>query len=177
MESFEYLATLGYILSFILIVYTLRLLFDLRPNHHSPSTVTITRLCKDAILPSKGTAHSAGLDMYSTDDRLIAPRETCIIETGIRIHLPPDSYAQLQSRSGLALKGIFVEGGVIDVDYTGTIKVIITNSSQDSFQIRKGHRIAQLIIHRIHICEVVEGNNSIDNYLSRGTAGFGSTGI
>ena len=68
-----------------------------------------------------------------------------IVPTGIAIDPPPGTYVRIAPRSGLALKGITVEGGVIDPDYRGEVNVLLINSSQRKFQIHKGDRIAQLI--------------------------------
>ena len=97
-----------------------------------------------------------------------------MIHTGISTLAPPGTYIRIAPRSGLALKGIDVEAGVVDPDYRGEIMVLMASYVSHSFQIEKGMRIAQLILERIvsnaEVVEVTELPQS-----SRASGGFGST--
>jgi dUTP pyrophosphatase len=137
----------------------------------------IKKLSNDAVIPVRATIGSAGLDLSSVEDVNIPPQEWRLIGTGLSIAIPNDCYARIAPRSGLAFKyGLFVNAGVIDSDYRGEIKVIIYNSSSNNYTIRKGDRIAQIIFERIFINEFTEVSD-LDETESRGSNGFGSTGI
>lgn len=133
---------------------------------------------EDAYLPKRSTQGSAGYDIYSCEDKLILPKTVGMINTGIKIAISdPNMYAQIASRSGLASRGLFVEGGVIDSDYRGLIKVLLFNSTKDEFVVKKGDRIAQLIFHNIVTPKLKEVNSfSEEEKTERGENGFGSTG-
>lgn len=86
-------------------------------------------------------------------------------------------FGKIHSRSGLALKkGISAVGGVIDKNYTGDIGVILMNHGSDDFVIKKGDRIAQLVVHVILTPEVVEVDDISSTYTTRSSNGFGSSG-
>ena len=102
----------------------------------------------DAIIPIRASKISAGLDLYSRIDVNIDINSTEKINTGIRVSLPENSYGSIRDKSSLAAKGILALGGVIDNDYTGEIIVIMT-SLIESITIKKGQKIAQLIVSNI----------------------------
>lgn len=156
------------------------------------------KLHPDAILPTRGTPLSAGLDLYAIEDTLIIAGDWRLVPTGLAIEFPPSVEsplggweAQIRSRSGLALKqGITVLNApaTIDQDYSGPIGVILKNNhtrdtywtpSHDpgSYYVHKGDRIAQLILAPVFTdgyLEVVEVTEIKEN--ERGSRGFGSTG-
>lgn len=139
-------------------------------------SLRVKRLVEDAILPTRGSTDSVGYDVYSVDNCLVSPTQRALVGTGITIVLPVGVYGRVAPRSGLAVKhGIQVGAGVIDPDYTGEIKVVIFNHGDKDFEIKKGDRIAQLILER---CETpdVEEVGSVEN-TERGSGGFGSTGV
>ncbi len=128
-------------------------------------------------LPSYATIDSAGMDLFSTIDYTLKPSERKAIPTGIAIAIPPGYEAQIRPRSGLALKyGISIPNspGTIDADYRGEVCVILINLSQEDFVIKRGTRIAQMIItsHFKASWEIVEELGKTE----RGSGGFGSTG-
>jgi len=139
--------------------------------------IKIKRVNPDAILPTYKTSGSSGMDLCSTEKLDIGINEIKIVNTGIAIAVPDNYEAQVRSRSGLALKGVFVlnSPGTIDQDYRGEIKIILANFGSDVFHIEKGDRIAQLVIAPLVHAELVEVND-LDSTL-RGGGGFGSTGI
>jgi len=135
----------------------------------------VKKLCIDAIVPTRGSVGSVGYDLYSSMDCTLCRSERALISTGIAIVLPHGVYGRVAPRSGLAVKyGIQVGAGVIDMDYTGEVKVVIFNHGYKDFKVKKGDRIAQLIMER---CETpsIEEIDSVED-TERGSDGFGSTG-
>ena len=130
---------------------------------------------KDAIKPSRGSDEAAGYDLYVYEGGSLMHNETRLFDTGISIRVPEGTYGRIAPRSSLAMKGIMVNAGVIDRDYTGPVKVMLHNLSNDNFVIEKGNRIAQLILEKISTPEV-ELVDELDD-TERGDGGFGSTGI
>lgn len=129
-------------------------------------------------LPEYKTDGSAGLDIRSIDDITLNPEERALIHTGLYIGLPVGYEARIQPRSGLALKhGVTVcnSPGCIDADYRGEIGVILINHGTKTFSVRKGDRIAQMIISKYEKAEW----NEIDKLdeTERGGGGFGHTGL
>ena len=102
----------------------------------------------DAIIPTQASKRSAGLDLYSSIDVNIDTNSIKKINTGIRVSLSENSYGSIRDKSSLAAKGILTLGGVIDNDYTGEIIVIMT-SLIEPIKIKKGLKIAQLIVSNI----------------------------
>lgn len=99
-----------------------------------------------------------------------------LVSTGIRVAIPRSYYGRLAPRSGLALKhGIDVGAGVIDADYRGDVKVLLFNFGTEAFQVRKGDRIAQLIVEKISPDETMIVVDALDDTV-RDASGFGSTG-
>lgn len=133
-----------------------------------------------AKLPCYSSAWAAGMDVHATYSIVVPAGKTQLVKTGIAVSWSgPDAsnyYLRVAPRSGLALKsGIFVNAGVIDWDYRGEIGVVLYNSSNIDFQINSGDRIAQMILEKINRVNVVQVNE-LDN-TTRGTGGFGSTGL
>ena len=89
---------------------------------------------------------------------------------------PPGCYCQVAGRSGLAVKGIDVGAGVIDPDYRGVVHVLLCNRGESAFHVRRGDRMAQLIVHRVATPAVREADLALA-HTARGAAGFGSTGL
>lgn len=130
-------------------------------------------------LPEYATPGSAGMDLKAntTEPIVLKPLERQMIPTGIHIQLPEGYEAQVRPRSGLAAKyGISIVNapGTVDADYTGEIRVILINLSNENFVVNPGERIAQLVVARY---ERVEWNEvaTLDT-TERGDGGFGSTG-
>lgn len=136
----------------------------------------VKKLCFDAIVPTRGSDRSVGYDLYSSEDAMVPCQAgRALVGTGITVVLPEGVYGRVAPRSGLAVKHcINVGAGVIDPDYTGEIKVILFNHGLKDFEIKKGDRIAQLVLER---CETppIEEINIIED-TERGSGGFGSTG-
>ena len=140
--------------------------------------VLIKRLDPDLPLPSYAKPGDAGADIYSRIDAELNPGERKLIPTGIAIALPPGFAAFVHPRSGRAIKeglGMVNAPGTVDAAYRGELQVILVNhDSQNSISIKRGERIAQLVIQKVEHAEFIEIEELPGS--SRGASGFGSTG-
>lgn len=128
-------------------------------------------------LPVYATDGAAGMDVVSAEDVTIAPGARHAVATGLAMAIPAGFEIQVRPRSGLALKhGITVPNtpGTIDSDYRGELKVILINHGGEDFAIRRGDRVAQLVLAPVTRAGWVEVD-SLDE-TARGAGGFGSTG-
>jgi dUTP pyrophosphatase len=132
-------------------------------------------------LPAYQSAHAAGLDLLAAVAEnapvVLAPGRHAMVPTGLAIALPEGFEAQVRPRSGLAARhGVTVlnSPGTIDADYRGEIQVILINHGAEAFTIRRGERIAQMVIAPVVQAELVTAARLSDT--DRGTGGFGSTG-
>ena len=131
-------------------------------------------------LPVYSSAEAAGADLKACiqDDIVLKPGQRYLVPTGLSIQLPVGYEAQIRPRSGLAVKhGISLVNtpGTIDSDYRGEVKIIMINLGQEDFVIRRGDRIAQMVI-----APVTHGMFALSDSLDtkdRGAGGFGSTGV
>lgn len=141
--------------------------------------LSILRLDEGLPLPAYAHPGDAALDLFSTEDVSLAPAQRTAIGTGIAVALPEGYAGFIHARSGRALKeGLAVVNapGLIDSGYRGEIKVIVINlSSDDKIEIRRGEKIAQLVVQAVIPVAVV----AVDELPSseRGSGGFGSTGL
>ena len=141
-------------------------------------TVRFRKVHPDAALPSYAHPSDAGMDVRSVEDLTIAPGRRALVHTGLVMLLPPMYEAQVRPRSGLALKsGITVLNtpGTIDSGYRGEVGVILVNLGDTDFQVKKGDRVAQIVIAPVVQAQVVE-TSEVDE-TDRGAGGFGSTGV
>jgi dUTP pyrophosphatase len=136
---------------------------------------------KGLALPTYQSAHAAGLDLFAAvpEDNpiVLAPGKHALVPTGLTIALPPGYEAQVRPRSGLAAKhGVTVLNapGTVDADYRGEIGVLLINHGDAPFPIRRGERIAQIVIASVTQVELVPAASL--NATDRGSGGFGSTG-
>ena len=127
----------------------------------------------NAIIPTRASKGSAGLDLYSSVDVDIEVSSINNINAGICICLPENSYGSVRDKSFLASKGLLTLGGVIDSDYTGEIIVIMT-SLIEPIKIKKGRKIAQLIVSNIMYPEIKKVNYLKET--ERNNKGFGEMG-
>jgi len=130
-------------------------------------------------MPEYATDGSAGLDLRAavSEPIILNPKDRTLVSTGIIIGLTKGFEAQVRPRSGLAVKhGIMLVNspGTIDSDYRGEIKVILFNSGNEPFEIRRGDRIAQLIVSKYERVALKKVDEIEDT--SRGDGGFGHTG-
>ena len=144
--------------------------------------LTVQRLpeARDLPLPSYATDGSSGMDLRAAveSDLTIAPGERRLVPAGIRVAAPPGYEAQIRPRSGLAANhGIAVVNtpGTIDSDYRGPVQVIVINLGQEPYTIKRGDRIAQMVLCPVVKAKLVETDEFPD--AARGDGGFGHTGI
>lgn len=134
---------------------------------------------KDITLPAYSTQGSSGVDLCAAPDADVVVKrgEIALIPTGLKLSIPAGYEGQVRPRSGLALKNgiaLLNAPGTIDSDYRGELKIILANFGKEDFRIRRGDRIAQLIISPVVQAEWVEVDSLDDT--PRGTGGFGHTG-
>lgn len=133
----------------------------------------------DLPLPERATAHSAGFDLRARVDGplVLEPGQRKLVPTGIAVALPAGFEAQVRPRSGLALKqGLTAlnSPGTVDSDYRGEIGVVLVNHGDGPVTVRRGDRIAQLVVQRLPEVEMVEVETLPES--DRGPGGFGHTG-
>lgn len=141
--------------------------------------VLIKKLYSDVNIPTYKTSGSSGLDLeaFIGEDLMLKPNNTILVPTGLSVAIEDGLEIQIRPRSGLAAKNmisVLNTPGTIDADYRGEIKVILINLGKDNFIIKKGDRIAQMVV-----CPIIKANFEIVDELPktlRGTSGFGSTG-
>jgi len=129
-------------------------------------------------LPAYASAGAAGMDVVSAEDVTLPPMGRHAVATGFAIAIPDGFEVQVRPRSGLALKhGITLPNtpGTIDSDYRGELKIILVNLGDAPFEIRRGDRIAQLVVAPVQQGRMVEVRE-LDETV-RGAGGFGSTGV
>ena len=124
----------------------------------------------NAIIPTRASKGSAGLDLYSSIDidKKSKYRSIKKVNTGICISLPKNPYGSIRDKSSLASKGLLTLGGVINNDYTGEIIVIMT-SLIETIKLKKGQKIAQLIVSNIMYPEI----KKVESLKERNNKGFG----
>jgi dUTP pyrophosphatase len=131
-------------------------------------------------LPFYATEHSSGLDISSSSktDIVLLPMETKLIPTNLVFEIPPGYEGQIRPRSGLAIKhniGIINSPGTIDSDYRGELKILLTNFGKETFAVKFGDRIAQMIISKVEKANIIVTDKLSET--SRDTGGFGHTGL
>lgn len=131
-------------------------------------------LDEKALMPTRGHATDAGLDLLSPIDTVVPAKGSITIDTGVHIELPPNTAGFLKSKSGLNVKYGITSEGVIDVGYTGSIAVKLYNHSNIDYAVSRGDKISQLVVMKISIptLDVVKNFEKTE----RGDNGFGSTG-
>jgi len=143
-----------------------------------PSTLEQLRfkqLDPRAVLPRRGSALAAGLDVCSIEDLQMGPRQRVMARTGLAVAIPPGFYGRIAPRSGLAAKnGLDVLAGVIDSDYRGEVCCLIYNTGDEVITLPAGSKICQLIVEQI-ITPEATWVSELDE-TTRGAGGFGSTG-
>ncbi len=148
-------------------------------HSREPVPVMVKRLPgnDDLPLPAYATTGAAGMDVVSAEDIDLAPGARHAVATGLAMAIPDGFEIQVRPRSGLALKhGVTVPNtpGTIDSDYRGELKVIMINLGAETFSIRRGDRVAQLVLAPVTQASWLEVETLDDT--ARGTGGFGSTG-
>lgn len=140
--------------------------------------IRIERIHPEAQIPhyAHGPAEDAGMDLRAVEEVRLEPLVPGLIPTGLRVEIPSGCEGQIRMRSGLALKHALIlpnSPGTIDPGYRGEVKVIVLNLGREAYTVRKGERVAQLVVARY---EAVEWEEAGVNDSARGEGGFGSTG-
>lgn len=135
----------------------------------------IKRLEKEARLPCYAYRHDAGLDIFSIESVSIAPRERKAVRTGIALEIPEGYVGLVWDKSGVSMKGgVKTIGGVIDAGYRGEIQIGLVNLSGETYHIKKGDKITQLLIQKVEQPKIEEVEELSDS--DRAERGFGSSG-
>lgn len=122
---------------------------ETKPQEERP-ILRFAKLSEHATTPTRGSAKAAGYDLYSAYDYSIGPMDKAIVKTDIQIAVPHGCYGRVAPRSGLAAKNfIDVGAGVVDEDYRGNVGVVLFNFSKETFEVKKGDRVAQLVCEKI----------------------------
>jgi len=149
----------------------------------TPLKIQINRISdntNDVPLPSYATIGSAGMDIYAAveQDLIVGEGVTLLVPTGFSMEIPVGYEAQIRPRSGLAIKhniGLMNSPGTIDSDYRGEVKIVFTNYGKSDFVVKRGDRIAQMVIAKYERVEWTETDEL--SKTERGAGGFGHTGI
>ncbi|MBL4898416.1 MAG: dUTP diphosphatase [Colwellia sp.] len=119
--------------------------------------IGFTCLNSNATIPTRSCSNDAGLDLAASESCVVLARQRLCVATGLSIALPNNTYGRIASRSGLAVKrGIDVGAGVVDQGYTGELKVLLFNHSDEDFVIEIGDRIAQIVVTVISTAPVID---------------------
>lgn len=138
------------------------------------SILEIKKLRPDATAPLRAHEGDAGLDLFSAADCRLSPREPVHVSTGIAMAVPLGFVGLICDRSSMGAKGIRTLGGVVDAGYRGEVQVILINLRDEPFKIRKGDKIAQMLVLPVNLCATEEVPEL--DVTSRAANGFGSTG-
>ena len=135
----------------------------------------VKRLSENAIIPTRGSPLSAGYDLSAAAEIVVPARGKALVKTDLAMIIPETCYGRIAPRSGLAWKKhIDVGAGVIDADYRGPVGVVLFNHGENDLEVKRGDRIAQLILEKIAFADIVEVAELDET--TRGAGGFGSTG-
>lgn len=137
----------------------------------------VKKLHPDATIPSYAhPGEDAGMDVHAVEDAIIKAGERALIPLGLSMEFPPGHVCLVWDKSGLAVKnGLKTMAGVIEHSYRGEYKIAVLNTSKEDYLIKKGQKVAQLLIQPIMTAEVEEVNEL--SQTARGEGGFGSTGL
>jgi dUTP pyrophosphatase len=135
----------------------------------------VKKIHKDAKLPLYQHKGDAGLDLFSAVDCVLEAGEVKPIQTGIKVAIPHGYVGLVWDKSGISLQGVHRLAGVVDSGYRGELQVVLVNLGKEPFVIKKGMKIAQMLVQPIAEVKVVEAEELDDT--SRGQNGFGSTGL
>lgn len=135
----------------------------------------IKKLNPEAVLPNYSYEDDAAFDLFSTEDIEIKSNHRVQVPTGIAMQIPVGFVGLIWDKSGLSHKhGLKTLGGVVDSGYRGEVQVGLINLGKESYKIKKGHKVAQMIIQKKETCEIVEVDELEES--ERGEGGFGSSG-
>ncbi|EMG83941.1 dUTP diphosphatase [Helicobacter pylori] len=140
--------------------------------------IKIQKIHPNALIPKYQTEGSSGFDLHAVEEVVIKPHGVGLVRIGICLSLEVGYELQVRTRSGLALNHqvmVLNSPGTVDNDYRGEIKVILANLSDKDFKVQVGDRIAQGVVQKAYKAEFTECEQLDET--SRGSGGFGSTGV
>jgi dUTP pyrophosphatase len=141
--------------------------------------VKVAKTDPNAKMPTKGSAHAAGWDLYCLEDTVVNFRSSVKVRTGLRVAIPEGFEGQVRARSSLGSKGLILPHsiGTIDADYRGELFVLMTWIGEgESYEVKSGERLAQMVISPIPDVQFTEVEIGELGDTERGEGGFGSTG-
>lgn len=130
----------------------------------------------DAQMPYRARSTDAGYDIFSIEEKVLLPGRSTTVKTGIKIAAPPGWYYTIDGRSSLWIIGVEPNRGIIDSTYCGEVVVNLVNYGSEPYYVKKGERIAQIILHKQYDAEFEKVTEFSPEYNQRGEKGFGSTG-
>jgi dUTP pyrophosphatase len=134
----------------------------------------IKRITETAKIPVRGHSTDAGLDVFADEEKDLTPGERAFIKTGIKMAIPEGYVGLVWDKGGLAKAGIKTIAGVVDTDYRGEVLIGLYNFGQETYAIKTGEKIAQILIQKVEFPEIIEDELDETN---RGDGKFGSTGL
>lgn len=139
------------------------------------NTLQIKQLSPNATLPTRNFPTDSGLDIYASEDTLVTYTHASVIPTGIAVNIPPGYEGQIRPRSGKSSKtNLRVILGTVDATYNGELGVIADTLNKSEYLVRKGEKIAQLVIQKVEL-PTLEIVDQFDTQSERGEKGFGSS--
>jgi dUTP pyrophosphatase len=136
--------------------------------------VKVKRISPEARLPLFSHKGDAGMDLFSVVDDVIQAGEVKPVPTGIQMAIPEGYVGLIWDKSGISLRAVHRLAGVVDAGYRGEVRVVMANLGKEPFSIKKGMKIAQMLIQPVETVDIVEADELDET--SRGQGGFGSTG-
>jgi dUTP pyrophosphatase len=135
----------------------------------------IKKIHNDARTPSRAHRTDAGIDLYACGEHVVAPGVTATIPIGIAFEIQEGYVGLIWDKSSLGSQGMKTLGGVIDAGYRGEVHVVVHNLSDDLYTFLHGHKVAQMLIQKVELCDIEEISQLSST--PRGDKGFGSTGV
>lgn len=136
--------------------------------------VRIKKLHDNALIPTRAHKEDAGIDLYAYGDHEVRSGEMVKIPLGVAMEIETGYVGLIWDKSSIGAKDLKTLGGVVDAGYRGEVQVMIRNLGKESYTFLHGHKVAQMLIQKVELCDVIE----VDELSStvRGEGGFGSTG-
>lgn len=136
--------------------------------------IAIQKLRDSAIVPRRAHLDDAGIDLFADKDYVVGSRTLIAIPLGVAFEIPFGYVGLIWDKSSIGSKNIKTLGGVVDAGYRGEVSVVLNNLGDKEYVFKAGDKVAQMLIQKVELCEVVQVDELSDT--SRGVGGFGSTG-
>ncbi len=134
----------------------------------------VKKLRDDARIPTRAHKEDAGMDLYAYGNHTVEPHRTVMIPTGVAFEIEEGCVGLIWDKSSIGSKGLKTLCGVIDAGYRGEVSIMVNNLSNVSYTFEHGHKVAQMLIQKVELCDIEEAETLNDSI--RGTGAFGSTG-